>query len=105
MAEAGAWHGWSSDDSALFITPTPDDEHVGLYVQQGRTTELAALFVDPAMAQLVMDWMDASLTATGEANSELVDRLQREQPLLFAGTPAKPIPGVDDELSDEELNG
>lgn len=95
--EAGSWHGWASGETALFITPADDGDHVGLYVQQGRSTELAAVFVDPAMAQLVMDWMDGSLTATAEANNALVTRLQREQPLLFAQAP---LPAQDDEDDD-----
>jgi hypothetical protein len=95
--EAGLWHGWAAEDSALFISPLPDEDHVGLYTQQGRVTELAAVFTDPAMAQLVMDWLDNSLTATGEANNELVTRLQTEQPLLFA----QPSPPQEDEDDDD----
>lgn len=100
--DAGNWHGWASGESALFITPTPDGDHIGLYLQQGRSTELAAVFVDPAMAQMVMDWQDASLTATAQANTELLKRLETEQPLLFAG----PRPQVDPELvEDDDVEG
>lgn len=100
--EAGNWHGWASEDSALFIAPRADEEHVGLYIQQGRVTELAAVFVDPAMAQLVMDWLDASLAATAEANNELVTRLQTEQPLLFARPSTAPPEDEDEEDPDGE---
>ncbi len=96
MSGVAEWHGWSSEESALFITPTPEGDHIGLYIQQGRVTELAAVFVDPAMAQLAMDWMDSSLASTGAANNELVTRLQSEQPLLFTQ-----IPASEDEPEDE----
>ena len=81
--EAGQWHGYAHDNTALFITPA-DDEHIGLYLQQGRDTQLAAVFVDPAMGQMVMDWLDESLAATATANAVLLKRLQTEQPLAFA---------------------
>lgn len=84
MTEPGQWHGWASGETALFISPTSDGEHLAMFVQQGRSTEMAAVFVDPAMAQLVMDWLDESLEATAKANSELTTLLQTEQPLLFA---------------------
>lgn len=99
--EAGSWHGWASNDSAIYISPMQDGEHVGLHIQQGRVTELAAVFTDPAMAQMVMDWLDESLTATAEANNELVTRLQTEQPLLFAPTVPAPVED-DDELDDDD---
>lgn len=83
---AGQWHGYAHDNTALFITPA-DDEHIGLYLQQGRDTQLAAVFVDPAMAQMVMDWLDESLAATAAANADLLKRLQTEQPLAFAQPP------------------
>lgn len=96
--EAGAWHGWAHEDNAVFVSPHPEGEHIALYVQAGRVTELAAVFVDPAMAQMFMDWMDESLTATGNANSELVRRLQADQPLAFA-TPQAPR---DVEMGDDD---
>ena len=83
---AGRWHGYAHDNTALFITPA-DDEHIGLYLQQGRDTQLAAVFVDPAMAQMVMDWLDESLAATAAANADLLKRLQTEQPLAFTAPP------------------
>lgn len=94
--EAGQWHGYAHGNTALFITPA-DDEHIGLYLQQGRDTQLAAVFVDPAMAQMVMDWLDESLAATAAANADLLKRLQTEQPLAFA---APPVPLDDDFDSD-----
>ena len=96
MSELAEWHGWAHGDAAVYLSPTTDDEHIGLYMQQGRGTELAGVFVDPAMAQLFMDWMDGSLGATGEANSELVKRLETEQPLLFQPQPPLPEPDEDD---------
>lgn len=104
MADAGAWHGWAFGETAAYITPTPDEEHIGLYLQQGRSTELAAVFVDPAMGQLFMDWMDSALQATGEANTELVRRLQTEQPLLFA-QPGAPRALVEDDVDEEADRG
>lgn len=100
--EAGSWHGWSHGETALFITPTSDEEHVGLYVQQGRVTELAAVFVDPAMAQLTMDWLDEALTKTAEANTELLTRLRSEQPLLFVPAGAHPASPEEEEDDDGE---
>lgn len=99
--EAGQWHGWAFGEDALFVTPSNDSDHIGLYVQQGRVTELAAVFIDPAMAQLFMDWMDSSLSATGEANNTLLTRLQSEQPLLFA-PPAAPASEDEEEEADGE---
>lgn len=102
VEEAGQWHGWASGENAMFISPMGEGEdHVGLYMQQGRSTELAAVFVDPAMAQLVMDWLDESLTETAEANSQLTRMLQSEQPLLFA-RPASAAPDLDDEEEDDD---
>lgn len=99
-----SWHGWSHENAAVFVTPTTDEEHVGLYLQQGRSTELAAVFTDVAMAQLFMDWMDEALAATGEANTELLRRLREEQPLLFASSqqPAAPVVGDTDDDDDED---
>lgn len=99
MGEPGAWHGWSHESDAVFLTPTEDGEHIGLYVQQGRSVELAGVFVDPAMAQLFMDWMDGALTETGQANSELLRVLETEQPLLFQKQPPMPgtVPAEDDD--------
>ena len=95
--EAGQWHGYAHDNTALFITPA-DDEHIGLYLQQGRDTQLAAVFVDPAMAQMVMDWLDESLAATAAANADLLKRLQIEQPLAFA---APPVPLEDGDFDSD----
>jgi hypothetical protein len=93
VAEAGEWHGWAHGDNAVFLSPHDDGEHIGLYLQMGRVTELTAVFVDPAMAQVFMDWMDDSLSATAAANSALVRRLEAEQPLAFVA----PKPEITDE--------
>lgn len=99
------WHGWSSEEQALFIAPLEDD-NIGLFLQIQRSTELCAVFVDPAMAQMVMQWLDAALTATGAANSELLERLQNEQPLLFAQSLAvKPPPEGEEEDDEDEEDG
>lgn len=97
------WHGWVHEDRAVYLTPTPDGEHVGLYMQQGRDTQLAAVFLDPAMASMVMGWMDDALLATGNANTELLRRLETEQPLLFVPRPSDevPEPGFDGEVDGE----
>lgn len=78
----GQWHGWAHGENALYLAPT-DQDHIGMYLQVGRETELAGVFMDPAMAQLVMDFLDASLGATASANAELLRRLEQEQPLLW----------------------
>ncbi len=70
------------------LSPTPDGEHIGLYLQLGRQTELAGVFMDPAIAQMVMDFLDASLGATAAANAELLRRLESEQP-MFWGKPVE----------------
>jgi hypothetical protein len=83
-----SWHGWAHEANALYLAPTPDGEHIALYLQVERETELAAVFMDPAMAEMVMGFLDASLGATAAANAELLRRLQTEQPLLFVGQQA-----------------
>lgn len=99
--EPGQWHGWAHQEDAVFLSPTEDEEHIGLYVQQGRSTELAGVFVDPAMAQLFMDWMDSSLSATGAANTALLHALENEQPLLFQAQPPMPGTASEPEENDE----
>lgn len=100
--ETEDWHGWVHEDRALYIAPTNDNEHMGLFLQQGRSTELCAVFLDPAMAAMVMAWMDDSLTATAQANSELLTRLQTEQPLLFVPRASEESePGFDGEVDGE----
>lgn len=76
----GDFHGWSHGENALYLAPMPDEEHIGLYLQLGRTSELVAVFMDPAVAQMTMDFLDGSLTATATANAELLRRLELEQP-------------------------
>lgn len=97
------WHGWMHEDRALYITPTPEGDHVGLYLQQGRSTELCAVFLDAAIAQMVMGWMDDSLAVTAAANAELLRRLENEQPLLFVQQSAVPeepeMPTFDGEVT------
>lgn len=102
----GQWHGWAHGENALYLAPI-DEERIGLYLQVGRETELAGVLMDPAMAQLVMDFMDASLGATAAANAELLRRLEHEQPLTFS-TPTAPSarqdfiePDADELLVDE----
>ena len=96
------WHGWVHEDRALYLAPTNDGEHMGLFLQQARSTELCAVFLDPALAAMVMGWMDDSLTATGRANSELLTRLQNEQPLLFVPRPDESSsPSYDGEVDSE----
>lgn len=101
--EAGQWHGWANGNAALFISPTPDGDYIGLYLQQDRSTELAAIFTDPAMAQMVMDWQDAALAETAKANTDLLHRLHSEQPLVFQ----QPRPQVDPEFveDDDDVEG
>lgn len=86
----GEFHGWSHGENALYLAPMPDEAHVGLYLQLGRQSELAAVFMDAAMAQMTMDFLDGSLTATATANTELLRRLELEQPLSV-----RPEPPVD----------
>lgn len=88
----GQWHGWAHGDNALYLAPMPDQDHVGLYLQMGRETELAGVFMDPAMAQMVMDFLDGSLSATAAANTELLRRLEAEQPLAFSTPVTNPLP-------------
>lgn len=97
MAEDEGYHGWVSEETAIYLAPLPDGEQIGLFVQQQRSTELAAVFVDPIMAQFVMQWLDGALTATAQANSELLERLQTEQPLLFAQSAVAPQEEPEDE--------
>lgn len=102
MSEGVDWHGWVHEERALYITPTPEGEHVGLFLQQGRSTELCAVFLDPAVAQMVMGWMDDSLAVTAAANAELLRRLENEQPLLFhqpAADDAPDLPSYDGEVT------
>lgn len=99
---AGEWHGWSHGEQALYLSPV-DAEHIGLYLQVHRQTELAAVFMDPAMAQMVMDFLDGSLSATAAANAELLRRLEQEQPLLFRGPPSGLIePDAEELLVDDD---
>ena len=77
-------HGWAHGNSAVFVTALGvDDDQVGLFLQQGRDTQLAAVFTDTAMATIIMDWLDSSLEATAKANTELLERLKADQPLSF----------------------
>lgn len=97
----GNFHGWAHGENALYLAPLDDEGRIGLYMQVARESELAGVFIDAAMAQVVMDFLDGALTATAQANSELLRRLETEQPLLFAGPPANVVqPDVE---SDEEL--
>jgi hypothetical protein len=100
LADLAEWHGYANGNAALFITPI-DDEQVGLFMQQDRSTQLAAVFTDPAMAVMVMDWMDDSLQKTAEANSQLLERLQSEQPLAFAQPPQAPLEDSDELFSED----
>lgn len=97
MADA-QFHGWSHQESALYLAPIGEDDRIGLYLQVGRETELAGVFMDLAMAQLVMDFLDATLTVTAQANAELLRRLEHEQPLLFAQPAAVGVAPVEDDL-------
>lgn len=108
QADGVEWHGWMHEERALYITPTPDGEHVGLYLQQGRSTELCAVFVDPAVAQMVMQWQDEALAVTAAANAELLRRLENEQPLLFqvpVDQEVPDLPSYDGEVTPLEDEG
>lgn len=97
LEDAAEWHGWSHENRALFISPL-NDEQIGLFLQLDRDTQLVAVFVDPAVAMIVMDFMDGSLKATGEANSVLLARLMSEQPLAFAQAASQSVPDDTQEL-------
>jgi hypothetical protein len=84
-----SWHGWSIGNQAIFAKPLPGDEEgrVGLYVQLDRSTACIGVFTSVDWATFFSDWMDFALTQTGEANAELLRRLEDEQPLAFAAPP------------------
>ena len=85
----------------MFVTPLgADDDQVGLFLQQGRDTQLAAVFTDTAMAMMVSDWLDSSLEATAKANTELLRRLKQDQPMAFASRETVGQQGFDE---DEDL--
>lgn len=98
LADFAEWHGFAAGENAIYISPM-DEDQVGLFMQAGRSTQLCAVFVDPALAVMVMDWLDDSLQATARANSALLARLEADQPLAFA----QPLPQDDLPDDTEEL--
>jgi len=101
LQDMAEWHGFANGNAALFITPV-DEDRVGLFMQVDRTTQLAAEFVDPAMAVMVMDWLDDALQKTAQANSALLERLQNDQPLTFPHPATSNAPDDTEELFGDE---
>lgn len=104
-APEGSWHGWAHGENALYLAPLGEEDRIGLYLQLGRETELAAVFMDPAMAQMAMDFLDASLTATASANAQLLQRLESEQPLLFQQPAPAGVAPIEEELDAYDPDG
>ena len=101
--EEQGYHGWVNDNQALYVQEDPSDGRAKIYVQQDRSTQVLAAFVSVDAAQFFMQWIDEVLSAQAETHTELLRRLQDEQPLLFASSGAPNlVPDPEDAYDPEE---
>lgn len=71
-------HGWALGDRAIFLKE--EEEHVHLYIQETRSTELLGVFIDQDAAYRFQVWLDEALGASARANAELIRRLEAVLP-------------------------
>ncbi len=71
-----SWKGWQLGDAALYIDQPPGAHYVGLFIQFEDEVEQLGAFSSPECAMKAQAWLEHALSAVGQANAMLVERVQ-----------------------------